>query len=454
MLNCKGIQWRSGSVKTRGYLDLFDFKAFNRKQRFSLTAGLTCAGNEPKSAEVLSMLKSMAHHTGVPFHEGVIVKVADENRDKGAHAKSILIGQICFDEAVECAADMLKKLSSSSWAKSALSRSQAVNLRMASWGDGNSRKIDFAPIAKRVIKSDFPELAFDASGGDQVRFKKHLTDEVEVILFFEKSLPRLGKAFTLHIGIQPTDNSMTGVHFETRLFCLERTREERSWIYSTREEAVASVRISIDALKSMLPSFESTLKLYFDPWPIEFPKQIQRHGNIGARKAMELALPFIQLQLPDAQLIRLGNMTRSLAVRDAEGPELSMDGRLGNNGIWWLHFYSPSQDKSVEVRVPAIGRMRILDHGDQYKDINARRILVPISGDWIDSVDAFRIAEANGGKERRESGQMFGISTSLNSWKSNSCRWELTYLITDKRGRNDLAIAIDATSGGLMSTHI
>jgi hypothetical protein len=451
MLNSNGFQWKSAPSDSCGYLNLFDLKAFNRKQRFSLTAGLNCSGNVPKSPETLANFQQVFDSTGIPFHKGEICKVADEGQqDNKARANTILVGQICFDEAIEAAAEALNLQANSQWTKTALSSKQAFDLRIEQWGAGNSERVDLASVAKRIIKSDLPELTFETSDVENIRFKKSLTSGLELTVVFSRSLPRLGKAFTIGIGVQQTDSSMTGIRFETNLFRLEKTREERSWIYTTRDEAAASVRIAAEAVKNLLPVFESAFRSYFNPWPTGYPTQIQRHGSITAKQAVELALPLVRHQLPDSKLIRLTNSTRSLAVRDIEGPELDMDGRLKENAMWWLHFYSEAKDKSVEVHVPAVGCIRILDHGDQYKNVNSRRILAPIDGVWIDSNEAFGIAEKNGGQERRTSGKMFGVSAGLHAWEYHCPIWKLTYLITDERGRNDLTVVIEAGSGVLI----
>src|SRR5438552_16549238 len=207
----------------------------------------------------------------------------------------------------------------------------------------------------------------------------------------------------------------------------------------------------MEVINTVLPVFETALRSYFDPWPEELPAQIQQRGCITARQALVQAVPLVRHQFPDAQLIRIVNTSRSLEVRDAEGSEVSIDGRLTLNGAWWLHFYSAAQDVSVEVNVPSVGRIRILDHGDQYQNPNTRGILVPIGEDWIDSDRAFAIAEEQGGRGRRGSGRMFGVSTKLHSPRSRAPCWEIMYLITDARGRNDLTVQVDATTGSPIS---
>lgn len=367
--------------------------------------------------------------------------------DKVMDVKAILVGQVCFDEAVEAATDVIGKSPHSQWSKTALSDGQAVNLRLEQWGSENSERVDLAAVAKRIVKSDLPELKFETSNGADIRFKKTLTAGTEIVVVFSKSIPRFGKAFTIRIGLQSTDASIPRIRYETNLFSLERTTEERSWIYTTRAEADASVRIATDAIKHLLPIFESALLSQFNPWPTEYPKLVKHNGSITAKQAFDLALPLVRDLLSDAHLIGISSAMRSLKVRDADGPELSMNGRLRENGMWSLHFYSKIQDKSVDVSVPAVGRIKIRDHGNKYKDVNSRHILVPINQAWIDSDEAFAIAERNGGQGRRSTGKIFGVRIMLNKWKYPSACWELEYLVTSETERNDFNTRIDAITG-------
>ena len=89
----------------------------------------------------------------------------------------------------------------------------------------------------------------------------------------------------------------------------------------------------------------------------------------------------------------------------------------------------------------------MLNHGKQYQNVNARHILVPAGDKWMDSDRAFALAEERGGRARRESGRMFGISTKLQMHPSYGPYWGIMYLVFDERGRKDLIVNIDAVTG-------
>jgi hypothetical protein len=329
------------------------------------------------------------------------------------------------------------------FAPGALSHGRAFDNRLEQMFGGTSQRVNFPALVKRIIKEALPQLSFHSSDVDGTVFIKPLAQGVETVVSFSKSLPRLGKAFTLDLGVRCSN---VPVRLERNLFQLERTTETRSWIYSSNDEATAVISEATGLLEKVLPPFESALRTHFAPWPQQFPPNIQRQGSLTAREAFEKAFSLAYRQFPDATLIRIINHARSLPARDIQGPELSVDGRLTPNGAWWFHFHSPSEDASFEVIVPAVGRIQTANHGEQYKGESGRRILIPIGNDWMDSDRAFAIAEEHGGAERRASGKMWGISTRL-VCRSERPSWALMYLVSDSRGRNDFVIHLDAISG-------
>ncbi len=419
--------------------------------RFSLSANMKCQGENPKSPEVRECFKRVFESTGIAFHNGLMIKVESEGGDKIAKASLILCGQICFEEAVEQAADELAQKVGSKWSPTALSPANAFALRLKTWGDESSGRVNFVQPLKRRLKTAFPEWVFDASDAEGIWFRKPLAQTADGrAVGFTRSQPRLGKAFTLEVGIQSTGASGHNISFKTNIFRLERTTQERSWVYGNQKEAEACIDIALELLRGMLPPLEAVLSRYFNPWPETIPKSVEQQGKLTAREAFQKALPVAREEFPDAQLIRIFSSALSLQVRDLEGPELSYDGRLRENGIWMFHFYSPSRDISFEVNVPCVGRINLSEHGDQYNNPNSRRYLTTINEDWIDSDQAFAITEKNGGFDCRTKGEIFGVCSKLHLNAQAGMVWEILYLVTDDRGRNDLEVKIDAGSGSIL----
>jgi len=446
-LRVLNIRWKGAPADGIGSLDLSDLKAFSRSKRFSLSAGLQILAEDPKSREVTEMVERVAHATGIPFNEGRILRVLGEKCSSLAHGQALLIGQVCLEETIEDLADKLPKNWISEFAPNALAPSDASAQRMQQWGTASTHKINLASLLKNAVRDCLPEFKFVKAEGDRIYFSKSINSDVEILLLFEKEMPRMGKAFTLALGVRSLSEQM---RFEENIFRIERTTERRTWVYAENSEAEAAARESVLLAKEILPQFESSLERFFHPWPTEIPVGIQQYGQLTARQAFAKAESLVRSRFSDAVLIRLGNRARSLALRDIEGPELSLDGRLILNAAWGFHFYSAAKDTSFEVTVPALGRIRSLDHGKQYRGPNARHILVPVGCNWIDSDRAFAIAEENGGLERRSQGKVFGLLAKMQISQAQQACWTVMYLVVDERGRNDLTVNINAITGELL----
>jgi hypothetical protein len=438
------FQWKGAPPGCSGEIGLFDLKHADQEKRFSLTTVLEVPGNNPKSSEVLEAINQVAQATGIGFDKEELRRTPGEKYCSPEYAKEVLIGQICFNEAVEDLASQLSARWVSEFAPNALPPRDAFQTRMHRRETRAPEKVNLTPLLKRITKELLPELKFDLAEGDDIDFKKELGPESEIVATFTKTMVQIGKAFELSLGVRSVNEWM---RFTTSVFQFERSTEQRIWIYASAAEAEEVVREAVNLLKEFLPRFESAARKYFATWPKELPDAIEHHGNLTARQAFDKALSLARSQFSDAVLTRLTNHPISLRTRDIEGSELGIDGRLTPNGQWWFHFHSPMLDTSFEVAVPAVGRIRISYHGNQYKDDYVRRFLVPVGDEWMDSDRALALAEERGGQERRESGKAFGIMTKLQLSPSGDPCWGVMYGIADERGRNDLILYLDALTG-------
>ncbi len=405
-------------------------------------------GEDPQSAEVKAAIGRVSKATGISFHGDIPSRVLAANeRHSQEYGRTALVGQIAFDEAVECVINTIPSQLIPQLAPSAFPHGKAFQTRMEQLGSESSERVDLAQLLKRAIRDIIPELKLESVESEMIVFQKRFGSNEEILVTYFRNNPRLGKSFTINLSIRHPEKLL---FFETNLFRLIRTTEERSWIYANRKEAENVVMESILLLKEILPEFEAGLRSYFSSWPADLPQNISHRGPLTAREAFAPAYQLAREQFSDAKLIRIFGQCRSLATRDIEGAELSFDGRLTMNGAWWFHFYSHSRDTSFEVTVPFVGCMRRADHGEQYRNVNSRNILTPIDDEWIDSDRVFAIAEEQGGRERRSIGKTFGIATKLQMSRSLQPYWAVMYLVVDKRGRNDLIINIDAHSGEIL----
>ena len=443
-VNFTKFRWKGSPDNSDGNLNLFDLKAFKLKNRFSLSAFLKIEVDDFKSTQFQETVKNVAAATGIIFDKTKPHRIKGDREFTVEYGDDVLIAQICFDEAVEDARGGFCPGFVSEFAPNALSSGEALRNRIQAWRSGLSEKVNLHSIIRKTVKEIIPELKSKESNGGRLIFKKPFAADAVLWVVFEKTMASVGKAFTLKLGIE---NLKEHLHLTTGAFRLEGSTDERTWIYGNEFEAGIVAHEAVNLVKEVLPKFSASLKSYFDPWPKKLPAKVQRLGTLTAREAFDLALTLARKRYPDARLARIRAQMRSLATRNIKGPELSFDGRLNDNGAWWFHFYSQEADASFEITVPAVGRIFQLNHGDQYKEPHSRRYLYPIEEHWLDSDRVFAIAEERGGKKRRDSGKIFGVSLKLERSKNNQACWGLMYCLTDERGRNDFMIHLDAETG-------
>jgi hypothetical protein len=441
-LSIERLRWNGSPPDSHGSLHLSDLKAFNRAARFSLTATLQVSGDDPKSKGVRVVLDQVTEATGLRFEKARISHILAEEARTPARAQSLLVGQICFDEAMEDIANQLHKHWFAEFAPGVLGPNEVFEQRFGQWASGQSAKVNLPALLKRVTRDSLPGLRFDSAEGDEIFFSQPLGTDSELIVLFQKALPRLGKAFKLYLGVRSKSH---GARFLCDATRLSRSTAESVWTYADNTEAELVVREAVRLARELVPRFESALQPLFAPAISEIPPRIEQLGKMTAREAFARAKPTALRRFSDAELVRLRHTPRSLAVRDIEGPELTFDGRLTRNAAWTFHFYSADAEVSFEVTVPCVGRITMLDHGNQVH--GPAYIQNPIGEDWIDSDQALALAEQRGGRQRRASGQTFGIGTKLERVRSPDPYWGIMYLVVDTRGRNDLILHMDAATG-------
>jgi hypothetical protein len=436
------IHWNGSPEESSGDLYLSDFKAFQRASRFSLSARLRFSGEDPKSNEAREVLRQVTQATGLAFDSADISHVLGEKARTPEYAQAELVGEICFDEALEDVAAEIPRHWFSEFAPSALSHFDAIEKRAGQWGMGEPARVNLASVVKRVVKDLFPEVRFETAEGDEILFTKSLGAQSELLVQFIKALPRLGKAFELWLGVRSKDQ---GTRFVSNVSRFNRTTRPAMWVYNDTTAAEEVVREAVTLARELLPRFESALRPRFASPLAELPPGIEQHGKLTAREAFGKARDIALKRFADAVLVRLSDHARSVTVRDLQGPQLTFDGRLGLNAAWRFHFYSEEADVSLQVTVPAVGRIIMLDHGGEYA--RSTRNLPGVGDDWIDSDRAFALAEKRGGRQRRSSGETFGIGAKVETLPPGQVCWEIRYLVADERGRNDLTIRMDAVTG-------
>jgi hypothetical protein len=449
--NATNVRWKEGEATSLGTLRLYH--RGRGKRRFDLSASMRCSGDSLESDHLRQVIKRVSTATGIPFASGSSRLVQDRVAGGEATAEERLIAQVCFDEAVEDAAArcFAGKVTLDHLQLAAASSNRALRLRLENWGHERSERVDLASTARCVFKATLPQLQLFINNGEEIWFHKPLGTSLETVVAIDRTFPTLGKVFTLKLGLKCPSARLLW-RWDSNLFALYRTSEPRAWVYTNREEALAAVTEAAELLRGVLPHWEASLLRWFEPWPTTWPGNIERRGRITAREAFTEAFQLVRAAFPDADFIRLVNDSRSSDPQCNPGPSLAPDGRLELNSAWRLHFHSPSQDVSLSVGVPAIGRICILDDGDRYRDVNSRWILAPLSGTWLDSDQALAIAEQHGARERRDTGKTYGISARLEHGPFDTKLWNIHYCVVDNRGRNDVTLQIDAETGNALGT--
>jgi hypothetical protein len=305
---------------------------------------------------------------------------------------------------------------------------------MEDWGTERSERVDFCGVAKRLLRSSLPEYTIAGSGGGAVWLTKPIGAEAEAYLVLDKSLPFAGKGFTIELGVRHPPSAKKWTANIGRLFG---TTSQRFWVYANRTEAERAVSAAMKVYGTVEATWEKVLQEFFSPWPNALPDRVERRGAITACEAYDEAMSIVLREFPDARFIRLDGT-------------VSADGKLPEGSEWRLHFHSPQRDVSLDVTVPSVGAIRLLDDDDQYRNVNSRRLLREIDSEWIDSSQAITIAENHGGRDRRAQGSQTSIFARLHLASVATPVWDVHYGVVDERGRNDLDMRIAAESGEVL----
>jgi hypothetical protein len=308
----------------------------------------------------------------------------------------LLIAQICFEEALDRAADRVS-VNAPIAAPGLATSNEAVEKRMREWGEGG--RVNLPAIAKRVVKQEFPELTFDRNDGDCTWFTKPIGPRYSLQLGIARAFHAIGKGFTLKIQLWCNEAPPPRNRWTDSLFRVVGWEPESAWTYSGKDVAEGVVREAVHLAHSVWGQVETEISVLFAAWPLGLPEGVEIRGQPTAREALPAAEKLVSTRWQDATLFQVSTAVRSLAYRDASGPHLTWHGRLTLNSEWRFWYFSPSNGGACCISVPEAGRIRWIDQTGHYQDVNSRRHKVPIGVDWIDSSRAFAAA---GGYPRNE----------------------------------------------------
>ena len=256
---------------------------------------------------------------------------------------------------------------------------EAVESRFAHWGEG--KKISLPGPVKRLISSDFPEFALKTGRG--LWFLKPITGELALHLVFDNDcLGRIGKAFTIQVGLEGTSGPLDGVCWRESLFRVFGVDGlQPCWTFQTADELAVALCGLAFFLRAVLAPLESHCRHFLDPLPDmnTLSSEIVRRGPITAREAWPEAIAEARAWSSDASLFRLdsGYAPQSCPML---GPNIGPDGHLRPHGHWSFLFRSAEKRNEIlHVMVPSLGTVRSsLSPPNPSTD-------PPVGDDWFDS---------------------------------------------------------------------
>jgi hypothetical protein len=438
VLEARRLVWNGAPASSSGSLFLFDMKAFNRVTRFSLSAAIDFKADP---AAVPEILRQVTLATGLPFDKGHVASTPDTEAERVDESRAQVYGTVCLNEVVH---DLSATVGSClpPLAPSLLSGFSAMSEEATPSGNPPPR-VNFPALLKRQMRALAPEIRFLEADGERLIFAKALATDCDLALIFSKT-PRIlgGKGFDLSVGVRSSSQT---VFLPLSFFT---GKDERlSWAYSDAEQASAAIAEAAAIIGHIVPLLSARLPKFFAPWPMEIPSSVRSLGGITALEGFPFVQEIALAAYPDALLCGIFSGSQSYTARSLLGPSLTSDGRLTLNGVWSFLLYSRASRLAFRVDVPFSGTPRLLHTGHDYQRSLKPSDLRPLPNGWLDSHQAIQVAENNRGREHRAATKVFDIHCNLKWGDAAQPAWTIEYLATDRDGRLDFRIAVDALTG-------
>lgn len=402
----ENVNWRGSDGVGSGKIYLSDMKAFQRKQRFNLTAIYSCHGDNSKDTSVKKLFKRIASETGISFDKGKITEAIEPEILAKAELQQILAARICFEEAFEKAGREIRNRNLQWQGLPGLaSKGESFDRRIESVYSGRKERVNFPGLIKRFMKDGFSDFTPWKDGGEQIIFSKPISSDLEMVLGFDRIHNwGLGKTFTLILGIKITGGPLVGRIWNDNFFRLfQQSTFSPCWTYITKVEIAEALDGASEFLRSTLSVFESEIANYLCPIPEKVPDSIPGRGAITAKQALGEALNVAKAWSEDAVLYTVSS-SGILSLRESGmGPMINTHGFLQPHGCWFYCFYSPTKKRVLFIQVPSIGSLRCDESScrQPFGSVGDSIFPTPINN-WIDSDQAMVVAEENGGRAARE----------------------------------------------------
>lgn len=197
------------------------------------------------------------------------------------------------------------------------------------------------------------------------------------------------------------------------------------------------------------------------PWAREealvasLPRTTSLNGPFSAREGVEEATRIARLwdQGCRLQCIRIGFR----GDPHADDPAITFDGMPIPPSGWMYRFFSRERGSFLLLTLTPDGRCEAELHGAlNYMDSQ------PLPADFLDSREAFRIADDEYGREFRDDGPVFRMYAQLTTWPApfpspadpvaHRPTWQIRYIHPQsKDARFDLFLILDAVTGEVLA---
>ncbi len=192
----------------------------------------------------------------------------NENLEMDENVKNELISSAyLFDETFQNTSHEIRQLELN-WTDFPLisSREESFRIRMASVEKGVKERIDLLPQLKRFMKSFRPAYSYSKTPDGRYVFSTQFNDNIKFGIGFDRIHHMgLGKAFTLCLSIEHTDEALLGHVWIDNFFRIfgERGNWPPCYTYSIKDDLIGVFQSVEIVLNTILPIFEKNLNKFF-----------------------------------------------------------------------------------------------------------------------------------------------------------------------------------------------
>lgn len=444
-LTCGPFVWKGAPVASEGWLQIWRGK---RLKDISLVGTASCEAGSKKDRAVAELFSAIARQTPFDFAKGKVEVFKDFRPFPVLGPRERLIAEISYHAALDAAAAELESMGIEFGPAVGLAGDldallQRIERKMA----GESERVDFPRIVKKMVRENFPLLVLDHDDTSGcVSFRKTLTQSLELLIDVDRiNACGLGKAFTLSVGADITSGPFAGLRWKRNAFESLGGAFSLCWAYGTAEECSIALDQLQRVLNWILPVLERQFRRYLDPIPSEIPSELERRPALSAKGAFGIAKKFADAWSGEPKLIMLmsGGVVSPSVV-----PHVGRDGRLSEAGFWTVGFLSDSTSQVLHITIPVVGAIR--------KAINPNiGEHLAIQSTWMDSDKAVALAHELALKEKLNltewamSLSLGGLGRGFGTGNGYFVpRWQLRFKAPTERGQQRLIIQFEPENGG------